>query len=204
MTSIDTTRLNVSEIVAVTTLRRGTIVYVDTADDLRIRPATADDLSAVAGVFAQDQYFANRFKLQESGLGALMIAWQAGEPVANLYIRFEPAEEPDIRLHLPGVPIINHVEVRSDRRRQKVGSALLTAAEQFLVERGYAIAALGVIPGNHDAARFYEQLGYRWWGHPNVETFGEVFVGEGSVVRTREFCRVLVKQIAPNGYGTRV
>jgi GNAT superfamily N-acetyltransferase len=174
---------------------------VDKVDDLKIRPATADELPMVAGIFAQGHYFANRFKLQQSGLGALVIAWLADEPVANLYVRLEPAEEPEIRKHLPEVPILNHIEVRADWRRQRIGSALITATERFLIDAGYALAALGVAPDNYDAARLYERLGYRWWGHPNVETQSEVFVNEESAIRSMELCRVLVKQIAPSGRG---
>lgn len=176
---------------------------MDKVDGLEIRPATAGELPVVAGVFAQDHYFANRLRLQQSGLGALIIAWMSDEPVANLYVRLEPAEEPEIRKHLPDVPILNHIEVRADRRRQRIGSALITATERFLIDRGYALAALGVAPDNHDAARLYERLGYRWWGHPNVETLSEVFVDEESAVRSVELCRVLVKQIAPGGRGQR-
>jgi GNAT superfamily N-acetyltransferase len=176
---------------------------VDATADVRVGPAAAGDLSAVAGALGQSHYFASRLKRQEAGLGTLLVAWLGKEPVGSLFVRLETAEEAEIREHLPDVPILTHVEVRADRRSQRIGTALIVAAELHLIDLGYALVALGVIPGNDHAARLYERLGYKAWEHGDVECLSEEFAADGTVRRWVETCRVMIKEIAPTGRGRR-
>jgi ribosomal protein S18 acetylase RimI-like enzyme len=85
--------------------------------------------------------------------------------------------------------------VRADRRGQHIGSALILAAEQLLIERRRDLVALGVAPNNYQAYRLYRRLRYQPWGYPDVETFSETFLEDGTRVRAKETCRVLVKRL---------
>lgn len=51
--------------------------------------------------------------------------------------------------------------VERGARRLGIGRALLAHAEAALAERGCPKVNLQVLPGNDDACRFYEALGYR-------------------------------------------
>jgi len=52
------------------------------------------------------------------------------------------------------------VAVHPDHRRRGIGTALMTGIERELAARGCPKINLQVIPGNDDAVRFYERLGY--------------------------------------------
>jgi ribosomal protein S18 acetylase RimI-like enzyme len=57
--------------------------------------------------------------------------------------------------------IITNLYVRPERRGEGIGSALLSAAEDTLRERGIDAVALEVMADNKAARRFYRRAGYR-------------------------------------------
>ena len=68
--------------------------------------------------------------------------------------------------------------VDPDRLRRGVGSALLTAACERLVARGFRNLVLWVLAGNIPAQQFYEQKGWRKDGRARKATLWEVAVDE--------------------------
>ena len=56
-------------------------------------------------------------------------------------------------------PFIDNLHVMASRRSQNVGSALMMAAANGLIQRGYRTAYLWVFESNRKAIRFYESLG---------------------------------------------
>lgn len=150
-----------------------------------IRTATQDDHELLVRALGQPDYFRNRLRKQENGKGVLLTAWMDAEPVGAVYLWLEPAEEPDIRSHLPGVPLLTHLEVVAAHRNRGIGTQLIVATEAEATRRGHDQIALAVGISNWDAERLYKHLDYRPWGHGPVECSDE----ENRI----ESCRVLVK-----------
>lgn len=57
------------------------------------------------------------------------------------------------------VPFIDNLHVRPSHRSNKIGSTLMKAAAQELIQKGHQTAYLWVFESNEKAIRFYERLG---------------------------------------------
>jgi ribosomal protein S18 acetylase RimI-like enzyme len=57
------------------------------------------------------------------------------------------------------IPFIDHLHVRPSQRSKKIGSALMKAVANELINQGYKTAYLLVFESNEKAIRFYERLG---------------------------------------------
>jgi GNAT superfamily N-acetyltransferase len=158
-----------------------------------IRPARDEDLAALVEELEQEEFFADRLARQSAGHGLLLVAWQGTCPIGDVYLWWEPAEEPEIRALLPGVPLLNHLEVHPTFRKHGTGTRLTRAAERVLAARGYERVALAVEENNFDAMRLYTGLGYREWGHPKVICHTQA---EKDRPRMVEICHVLVKDLS--------
>lgn len=141
---------------------------------MEIRCATAGDLPALIAAMGQSEFFTDRLTSQENELGLLLVAWIDGDAIGRIYLRLEPAEEPEVREHLPGVPLIMDFFVLPDYRNNGFGAAMLDYAEEVLRQRGYPRVALGVDHDNH-AIRLYERRGFREWSHGPVKTSDDEF-----------------------------
>lgn len=167
-----------------------------------VRVATGADLPALVGSLGQERFFADRLARQRTGRGRLLVAWLAGVPAGDVYLWLEPAEEPELRERLPGVPLLQHLEVRDGLRNRRIGSALLQAAERWLAGQGHVRVALGVTPDNHGAARLYRRHGYREWPFPPILTSSEELRPDGTTRRRSELCRILLKRLPPRAVDT--
>jgi GNAT superfamily N-acetyltransferase len=161
--------------------------------DLHIRPARSTDLAALTGELGQGPYFVDRLSRQQAGRGLLLTAWRDDHPIGDVYLWLEPAEEPEIREHLPDTPLLTHLEIHADHRNQGTGTKLMLAAEQELVALGHEQVALGVEVTNVAAAMLYLRLGYREWPHPPVRCYA---LADGKGTRRIEICRIMVKRLA--------
>ncbi|WP_037362960.1 GNAT family N-acetyltransferase [Amycolatopsis orientalis] len=166
--------------------------------DVSIRPAELPDLAALAEILGDPGFFEDRLTRQAKGLGVLFTAWCSARPVGAVYLWLEDAEEPPIRGHLPGVPLLNHLEVAPEARNRGIGAALVRAAEDYLVGHGHALGALAVRTDNTRAARLYRRLGYHDWGHGTVVCYAERVSPDGRTVFEAERCHVLVKRLPDN------
>jgi GNAT superfamily N-acetyltransferase len=142
---------------------------------MHIRPAARPDLPRLIAALRQPEYFADRLDRQAHDRGVLLVAWMADHPVGAVYLWLEPAEEPELRRHLPGTPLITHLEVRRPFRRRGVATALLNESHRYLSRCGHQQVALGVHLENRAALLLYHKLGYRQWPHPAVATPADTF-----------------------------
>lgn len=159
------------------------------AQHIEIRRACAGDLDGLVRALDQREFFVDRLRRQRVARGELITAWSGGEALGAVYLWLQRADEVEIREHLPGVPLLTHLEVAEPHRNQRIGTMLIKATEREVLDLGYTCLALAVELGNADAERLYHRSGYADWGHGPVRCEDE-FGG-----RT-EVCNVLVKTLA--------
>lgn len=152
---------------------------------LKIRTASSDDLASLVEALGQPRYFADRLDKQRNGHGVLLLALVRRTVVGAVYLWLAEAEEPEIRAHLSGVPLLTHLEVVPAYRNRGIGSRLIAVTEARAKRRGRDRIALAVSLDNWDAERLYKRLGYRSWG--TIECRDD----EGRP----EWCHVLVKAL---------
>jgi GNAT superfamily N-acetyltransferase len=132
---------------------------------MEIRRAADAELAALVAVLEQRHFFTDCLARQRDGGGVLLVAWLDGRPVGDVFLSWEPADEPEVRRRLPGVPRLGHLEVLGPFQRRGIGTALIRAGEDAARRLGHDRLALGVGVGNSCARRLYERLGYVDWGH---------------------------------------
>jgi hypothetical protein len=76
-----------------------------------VRSASNADLAALVAVLGERHWFTDRLARQQRGGGVLLVAWLDGRPVGEVFVECEPANEPEVRRQLPGVPRLDHLEV---------------------------------------------------------------------------------------------
>ena len=159
-----------------------------------IRAASQADLDALVAVLGQRDWFSDRLARQRRGDGVLLVAWLGGHPAGDVYLACEPAEEPEVRRHLPGVPWLVHLEVLGRLQRRGIGTALVGAGEDAARRLGHRRIALAVGVENPGARRLYERLGYADWGRGTIVERWQELHG-GRPVAVSETCDVLVKDL---------
>jgi ribosomal protein S18 acetylase RimI-like enzyme len=160
-----------------------------------IRQAVHADLPAVISSLGQETYFIDRLILQDAGHGFLLIAWELRIALGDVYVWLAPAEEPELRTHLPGVALLTHLEVTPARRNQGIGTELLRAAERRLSAMGHDQVALGVGLDNPAALRLYRRRGYEEWPHGKVDTTRTEYGANGERELRPEKCRIMVRRL---------
>jgi ribosomal protein S18 acetylase RimI-like enzyme len=159
---------------------------------LHIRRARPTDLSVLIRELGQRRFFTDRISRQSARLGMLLIAWLGARPIGMIYLWLEAADEAELRAHLPGTPILNHLEIHADHRGGGTGTQLIREAERRLRKLGFEQVALAVEVTNERAENLYRRLGYREWPHPPIECYS---LTDGDGERKVEICRILVKAL---------
>jgi ribosomal protein S18 acetylase RimI-like enzyme len=162
--------------------------------DIKIRPAADADLGLLIATFGDEKFFTDRLARQKDKRGTLLTARLQQDLIGSAYLWLEPADELEIREHLPGVPLLNRIEIRADHRGRGHGTELIRHAEQILARSADRVA-LAVRTDNFDAYRLYERMGYVAWDHPPVECMYEVELADGTLKRGYEKCDIMVKQL---------
>jgi GNAT superfamily N-acetyltransferase len=162
---------------------------------VEIRPGSADDFAALVAVLGERHWFTDRLARQQRGGGVLLVAWLEGQPVGEVFLECEPAEEPEVRRQLPGVPRLDHLEVLGPFQGHGIGTALIRAGEATARQLGYEQLALGVSPDNPKARWLYERLGYADWGHGRVVGTWVERDHDGPPVMLSETYDVLIKRL---------
>src|ERR1700730_6248678 len=160
-----------------------------------VRQACDADMMPLYRAMGSADFFAERLVRQEKGNGVLFVAWLDGEPVGDVYLWLERADEKIIRRYLPSVPLLTHLEVLPEFRKQGIGRQLILAVEDYLIENGYDRIALAVRVDNKNAARLYWDLDYRDWGHGVVECTPYASNDDGGSTAELELCYVMVKEL---------
>lgn len=164
---------------------------------LAIRQAHVGDQPAIVRTFGEERFFTDRLQRQQEGHGELLVAYEGDAAIGVVYVWRGEAEEPELREHLPDVPLLNHLEVVEHRRNDGIGTAIIEAAEAHVLGLGLKKLALGLRLHNHDAARLYDRLGYREWEHGEIWTT-YVVMSDGEETQVPEKCRILVKDLTAN------
>jgi ribosomal protein S18 acetylase RimI-like enzyme len=142
---------------------------VNSAQQVRVRPAQPDDDAALAELEAAAWSAESGFPSVIKSAGDPDVPFfSAGNPpqvhlVAEIsggvvgYIRLKPATPLPENAH---VIQVQGLAVHPAARRRGVAAALLTAAERYLRERGARKLTLRVLSTNQAAIRLYERLGF--------------------------------------------
>jgi GNAT superfamily N-acetyltransferase len=125
----------------------------------------------------------------------LLVAWVDGRPVGDVFLSLGPADEPEVRRHLPGVPTLVHLEVVGPLQRRGIGTALVRAGEDVARRLGHDRVALGVGLDNPGARRLYERLGYTDWGRGHTVASWREHRPGGAPVTVTETIDMLVKRL---------
>jgi len=99
------------------------------------------------------------------------VAWDGEVAVAHAYIAWHQTKL--------GVPEIQDVFVRDDRRREGFGEAVTVAAERAAQARGYSRVSLSHGIADFVARNLYEKLGYRDAGIAPQRVQGTIMVRLG-------------------------
>ena len=162
---------------------------------MEIRPGSAADLATLVEVLGERHFFTDRLARQQHGGGVLLVAWLDGRPVGDVFLDCGPAAQAEVRRHLPGVPMLDHLEVPGPLQGRGIGTALIRAAEDHARHLGHERIALGVGLDNPNARRLYERLGYADWGHGTVVGTWMEHPDNGPPVTLSEVLAMLVKRL---------
>ena len=162
---------------------------------VEIRSGSVADLDALSAALGQRDYFTDHLARQDDGRGVLLVAWLDGRPVGDGFLSWEPAEDPQVRRRLPGLPELGHLEVVGPLWGRGIGTALIRAAEATARRFGHDRLLLGVGVDNPGARRLYERLGYVDWGHGTIVGTWLERDHDGRPVTLSETCHVLVKRL---------
>jgi GNAT superfamily N-acetyltransferase len=162
---------------------------------VEVRPGSAAELAALVAVLGERHWFADRLARQQRGGGVVLVAWLKGRPVGEVFLDCEPANEPEVRRQLPGVPRLDHLEVPGPFQGRGIGTALIRAAEATARQFGHERIALGVGLDNPKARRLYERLGYADWGQGTVVGTWVESPDDGPPMTLSEVCDMLIKRL---------
>ncbi len=157
--------------------------------------AAEEHLAALVAALGQERFFRDCLNRQDKGEVVLLVAWMNGDPVGDVLLQFSPADEPEVRERLPGVPLLIHLEVHERYRRRGIGTQLIAVVEALAMESGHNRIALKVGADNVGARRLYERLGYTDWGHGMVVSSWEAPDTEGRMRTVTEVGPVLVRNL---------
>lgn len=162
-------------------------------EDLEIRHVNAEDLLELGQVLGVPHAHFYRARLSQRGV--VLSAWRKGELAGAILVSWEPPDEPELRQHLPGVPMLYRLQVHAEMRRRGVATALVRAAEELLIGRGHRAVASGVDPANKPAVLLYQSLGFRRWNHGEIATVRELYDDDGRLVIKPDRCLIFVRRL---------
>ena len=107
------------------------------------------------------------------GAQTYIVAWDGGDPVGHAHVAWTGTKV--------GVPEVQDLFVRPERRREGIATELTRAAERLAVGRGYERLSLGFGVDNVAARRLYGKLGYRDAGLPPERHLGTILIRSRTV-----------------------
>ena len=143
-----------------------------TGREVLIRPAVADDVTAIAGL--ENETFPTPFARSHFAMSLyepsrLLLAAQTGRGIAGYLLARVLPDEP------PAAEILT-VAVAERERQKGVGRALMTALSRALTERSVSRSLLEVRESNTPAQKLYARCGYRqigrrrgYYDHPDED-----------------------------------
>lgn len=159
-----------------------------------IRPLSDVELQAVERWITVGRKDKHRDRLERQRLneGVYLIVWDRSMPVGHVYLKFSSANEAVVRDRLGICPAIEDLWILPERRRQGIGSQLLTAAEGTAANHGFHRVGLGVSLDNAAARSLYDRFDYRDVGIGYTVRYWK---SEGFDHDFEESCVYLVKKL---------
>lgn len=152
--------------------------------DIRIERIAPTDLAQVVQLFIQQIYPGDPERAHEHFSGhaerqaETFLAWVDGRLAGYLTLRWQ-SNNPLFRER--NIPLIHHLEVFSQFRRQGIASRLMNAAEQSIATRAtHAGITVGLFDKYGPAQRLYAKRGYLPDGHGACQ--GQRPLKQGEVV----------------------
>jgi len=153
-----------------------------------VRPLARGELPVVRAALPRGPTIhEDRFGAQERNEGIYLFAWIGDEPAGHVFLSWSGRA---------GYPEARDVGVAEGRRRQGLGSLLMTAAEDAARERGGDSLGLAVALDNTDARSFYDRLDYADAGLPPFTISYEAWDDRGIPHQVTETCTYLRKALA--------
>jgi GNAT superfamily N-acetyltransferase len=134
-----------------------------------------------------------RAAADDSGSATFLLAWLGDAPVGYLLVKWDGADEGEVRRLIGLCPELNAITVSETHRSRGIGTRLIGAAERLVAARGYPRVGLAVGLGNVRARALYERLGYAAWGHGAFEVSWRV--APGSSIHEHEECIYMLKPL---------
>ena len=126
-----------------------------------VRIADESDLRPLQDRLTGDDCVILRHRLMDDDRGRLLRAAMGNDTVGSVIVSWAPADEPEVRAVLPGVPLMYLLRVDQPYRCRGIGTGLIRRAESYLRGRGHERVLIGVDQCNVRAGRLYRSLGYR-------------------------------------------
>ncbi len=153
---------------------------------------------------AEEMYMNSAYLKQVQAMTArgemvLFAAEKDGRYVGRCALWLAPADEPELREEIPGIPIVNALEVQEHFRHQGVGTLLMDALEDEAKQRDYRQLALGVEPENKVARIVYEKRGYAYRKMNGVDTYACAWLEvlpDGSEKRNTVRALLMIKELS--------
>lgn len=161
-------------------------------DEVQIWEIDEADVLRFVGNRDERHFFLDHLDLKR---GIPLFAFRGDAFLGHVFIRLAPAEEPEIREGLPGVPLLQHLRVMDAHQRSGVARRLIGEAERLLYSRGFRQVALAVHPHNHGAISLYRKLSFSAWRKHTLPTFRDHVQDDGGTIRKEEPCLVFVKRL---------
>lgn len=155
-----------------------------------IRPVQRTDLPKLEwfGMFTQYRnIILQAFERQENAEVVMLVAEINHFPIGQVWIDLSKGSK-------ASTGILWALRVLLPFQRLGIGRRLLISAENLLIERGFAIAEIGVEKDNMDARILYERLGYQIVKE-NVETW-EYLTPDGQQIQETSIEWILHKRLA--------
>ncbi|WP_086830228.1 GNAT family N-acetyltransferase [Allokutzneria sp. NRRL B-24872] len=165
-----------------------------------VRPCQHQDIAALQTHIptpGQPARHATRFERQQDGQSTFLIAWLDNRPVGAGEIFWNGCTAPEINKHYPTCPELNGLDVwPPELRSHGIGTALISAAESLVRQRGFHHIGLGVDDENSQAAALYLRLGYQETGLRYLDRY-QYTDNDGNLYDIADPARFLVKQLHP-------
>jgi GNAT superfamily N-acetyltransferase len=169
------------------------------ATTIRVGLCTPADLERLEHSGTPDpvlRHHRERFAMQERGECVQLLAWHEDAPTGHGTLLLS-SKYGEVSARWPGIVEVNALAAWPTGRG--TGTVLLAAAEDAARSRGCARIGIAVEPGNPDARRLYERLGYRLVDGLRVIDRWTEQHGDGTRIDHADPCDYLVKDLRRDG-----
>ena len=150
---------------------------------------TEEDLPRVAEQTGMDPLYTKKVLEMMLKDELVLFAAKMGDTfVGRASLWLAEADEPEVRNTLPGVPLVNALQVNEEARGAQVATKIMKAIEAEVLRRGGDRIALGVEPDNEPARRLYEKLGYAYVPIEGDQTYKSCWDETDEVGAVRQVC----------------